>query len=185
MKREEVYFRAMRERDRRYDGKFFVAVKTTGIYCRPICPAKPKRENVEFFETRQEAEQAGYRPCLRCRPETAPHSAAWIGKSAVVRRAIKILLKPTTLRLNEDEFADMFGVTARHLRRLFIDEIGKTPRKLYVENRLLLAYKLIVETKLPIAEISFAAGFNSVRRFNDAFKNHFKKNPTTVRRRNL
>jgi AraC family transcriptional regulator, regulatory protein of adaptative response / DNA-3-methyladenine glycosylase II len=179
---DDTFYQAMLARDHRFDGKFFVGVKTTGIYCRPICPAKPKRENVEFFPNHLAAERAGYRPCLRCRPESAPQSPAWIGKSALVQRAIKSLNDQDTMDLNEDQFADRFGVTARHLRRLFTEEIGKTPKQLSFENRLNLARKLITETALPISEVAFAAGFQSLRRFNDAFKDRFKKNPTEIRR---
>lgn len=182
MKKEDIYFKAMKTRDHRFDGKFFVGVKTTGIYCRPICPAQPKRENVEFFHSYLEAEKAGYRPCLRCRPESAPRSPAWVGKSAIVQRAIKILNSQETIEFDEDRFAEQFGVTARHLRRLFIEEIGKTPKQLSFENRLNLARKLITETALPITEIVFASGFSSVRRFNDAFKDRFKKAPREIRR---
>src|ERR1700712_951507 len=146
MKREDVYYEAMRTRDHRFDGKFFVGVKTTGIYCRPICPAKPKRQNVEFFANHFQAEKAGYRPCMRCRPESAPLSPAWIGKSAVVQRAIKVLNSQETIDFDEDLFAERFGITARHLRRLFVEEIGKTPKQLSFENRLNLARKLIAET---------------------------------------
>ena len=125
MKKDDIYYKAMLARDHRFDGKFFVGVKTTGIYCRPICPARPKRENVEFFNNRLEAEKAGYRPCLRCHPESAPMSKVWIGTSAIVKRAIKILHNMETLDFDEDKFAAMFGVSARHLRRLFMEEIGK------------------------------------------------------------
>lgn len=173
MKKEDIYFEAMKTRDHRFDGKFFVGVKTTGIYCRPICPAKPKRENVEFFRNHIEAEEAGYRPCLRCRPESAPRSPAWIGKSAIVQRAVKVLNSQDSLKFDEDQFAEQFGVTARHLRRLFVEEIGKTPKQLSFENRLNLARKLITETALPITEIAFASGFSSIRRFNDSFKDRF------------
>lgn len=182
MKREDTYYQAMLTRDHRFDGKFFVGVKTTGIYCRPICPARPRRENVEFFASAIESERAGYRPCLRCRPESAPRSPAWVGKSAVVRRAIKMLQARDTMDLDEDQFAAYFGVTARHLRRLFQEEVGKTPKQLSFENRLNLARKLIVETRLSLAEVSGAAGFKSIRRFNDAFKLRFKKSPGQIRR---
>ena len=182
MRNEDAYFAAMKTRDHRFDGKFFVGVKTTGIYCRPICPAKPKRENVIFFSNHIAAERAGYRPCLRCRPESAPRSPAWIGKTAVVQRAVKILNSQESIEFNEDQFADQFGVSARHLRRLFIEEIGKTPKQLSFENRLNLARKLITETALPVTEAAFAAGFTSVRRFNDAFKNRFKRSPREIRR---
>ena len=178
--RDDTYFKALQTRDPRFDGKFFVGVKTTGIYCRPVCPAKPKRENVEFFANAQAAEKEGYRPCLRCRPESAPRSPAWIGKSATVQRAVKRL--DTLQSFNEDEFATRFGVSARHLRRLFIDEIGKTPKQIYFDSRLNLARKLIAETALSLTEIAFAAGFKSVRRFNDAFKDRFKRSPSEIRR---
>lgn len=175
----------MLARDHRFDGKFFVGVKTTGIYCRPICPARPKRENVEFFNNRLEAEKAGYRPCLRCHPESAPMSPVWIGTSAIVKRAIKILHNHETIDFDEDKFAAIFGVSARHLRRLFVEEIGKTPKQLASENRLNLARQLIVETALPLTEIAFASGFGSVRRFNAAFKERFKRNPSEIRRNKI
>lgn len=179
---EDTMYRAMLARDHRFDGKFFIGVKTTGIYCRPICPAKPKRENVEFFANHLLAERAGYRPCMRCRPESAPRSPAWIGKSAIVQRAIKMLNVPETLSFNEDEFAAHFGVGARHLRRVFVEEIGKTPKQLASENRLNLARKLVTETQLPMTEIAFAAGFESIRRFNDAFLQRFSKSPKDSRK---
>jgi len=182
MKRDEVYYQAMLARDVRFDGKFFVGVKTTGIYCRPICPARPKRENIEFFSNRLEAERAGYRPCLRCRPESAPRSPAWIGKSSVVQRAVKMLHHHDVLEFNEDKFADKFGITARHLRRLFQEEIGKTPKQLAFANRLNLARQLLAESDMPVSQVVFASGFNSIRRFNDAFKDRFKRNPSQIRR---
>lgn len=182
MKKEDIYYQAMLARDHRFDGKFFVGVKTTGIYCRPICPARPKRENVEFFTNRLEAEKKGYRPCLRCHPESAPLSPTWIGSSAIVKRAIKILHNQDITEFDEDKFAEHFGVSARHLRRLFIEEIGKTPKQLASENRLNLSRQLIVETSLPMTEIAFASGFTSIRRFNAAFKERFKRNPTEIRR---
>ena len=180
--KSSVFYKAMLARDPRFDGKFFVGVKTTGVYCRPICPAKPKRENVEFFSSHVEAEHAGYRPCLRCRPESAPRSPAWIGTSALVRRAVRVLNSDHTLEFNEESFAEQFGVSSRHLRRLFTDEIGKTPKQLFLENRLGLARKLLGETSLPMTEIAHASGFKSVRRFNDAFKDRFHRTPSEVRR---
>jgi len=182
MKKEDAYYQALRTRDPRFDGKFFVGVKTTGIYCRPICPAKPKAENVVFFSSPFEAERAGFRPCLRCRPESAPRSPAWVGKSAVVQRAIKLLGTQEAIDLDEDEFAARFGVSARHLRRLFIEEIGKTPKQLSFANRLNLARKLISETPLSLTEAALASGFHSIRRFNDAFKERFKRSPSQIRR---
>lgn len=181
-KKEDIYYEAMLARDHRFDGKFFIGVKTTDIYCRPICPAKPKRENVEFFENRFQAEKKGYRPCLRCRPESAPLSPVWIGTSAIVQRALKLLNDEAFFDLDENLFAQKFGVSARHLRRLFKDEIGKTPKQIAYENRLILARKLIVETSLPLSEVAFSSGFLSVRRFNDAFKDRFKKQPGLMRK---
>lgn len=181
-RKEDIYYAAMLARDHRFDGKFFVGVKTTGIYCRPICPAKPKRENVEFFNDYLSAEKAGFRPCMRCRPESAPMSGAWLGKSAMVQRAVKIINHQETINFNEEEFAEIFGVSSRHLRRVFVQEIGKTPKQLAFENRLNVARKLIVETSLPITQIVFGAGFQSIRRFNSAFKERFKQNPSEIRR---
>lgn len=179
---EDTYYQAMLARDSRFDGKFFVGVKTTGIYCRPICPAKPLWRNVEFFASRLEAEKAGYRPCMRCRPESAPLSPVWIGTSAVVRRAVRVLHGREAMELKEEEFAQKFGMSARHLRRLFMDELGKTPKQISFENRLNLARTLLVESSLPIGEVAHAAGFQSIRRFNDAFLVRFKKSPRQIRR---
>lgn len=182
---DDIYYAATMARDPRFDGKFFVGVKTTGIYCRPICPAKPKRENVEFFAGRAEAERRGYRPCLRCRPESAPLSPAWMGKSALVQRALRLMRAEGALEPGEDAFADRLGVSARHLRRLFQEEIGKTPAQLLQDERLNLARKLLVETALPIAEVAFAAGFRSLRRFNAAFRERFARAPREIRRQKL
>ncbi|QDK36856.1 Ada metal-binding domain-containing protein [Bdellovibrio sp. NC01] len=185
MKKDDIFYTAMLARDHRFDGKFFVGVKTTGIYCRPICPAKPKRENVEFFANHHAAEKAGYRPCLRCRPESAPQSPAWVGTTAVVQRAIKVLNNLESIEFNEDRFAELFGLSARHLRRLFMEEVGKTPKQIAFENRLNLSRKLISETQLAMTEVAFASGFSSIRRFNDAFKERFKKTPSQIRRQKI
>lgn len=185
MKKEDIYYQALITRDHRFDGKFFVGVKTTGIYCRPICPAKPKKENVTFFPNHLEAEKAGYRPCMRCRPESAPASPTWIGKSAMVQRAIRVINNQETLSFNENTFAEKFGVSARHLRRVFVEEIGKTPKQLACENRLNLARQLLNETNMPITEVAFASGFQSIRRFNSAFNERFKKSPSEIRRKKI
>lgn len=179
---EDVFFKAMLARDHRFDGKFYVGVKTTGIYCRPICPAKPKRKNVEFFSTAVLAEKAGYRPCLRCRPEAAPLSPAWHGKSALVQRAIRVLASDVVFS-DEEKFAEQFGVTARHLRRLFTDEVGLTPKQIAFNNRLGFARKLIVESELPMTSIALTAGFGSLRRFNDSFRKRFKRTPSELRKK--
>ena len=119
---------------------------------------------------------------MRCRPESAPLSPAWIGKSAIVQRAIKVLNFQEIIDFNEDDFANKFGVSARHLRKLFNDEIGKTPKQISFENRLNLARKLITETSLSMSDVAYASGFNSIRRFNDSFKERFKKAPREIRR---
>ena len=177
----DVYYAAVLARDHRFDGKFFLGVKTTGIYCRPICPARPKQENVEFFESSVLAEKAGYRPCLRCRPEAAPLSPAWYGKSALVQRALRKIIDMGLEHESAEEFAAHFGVTARHLRRLFVEELGKTPKQFYQEQQLNLARKMMVETNIPITEIAYAAGFGSLRRFQDAFKKRFSQPPTKIK----
>jgi len=181
--RDDLRYRAVLARDYRFDGKFFVGVKTTGVYCRPICPARPKRENIEFFPTALSAERAGYRPCLRCRPESAPLSPAWVGTSAVVQRALRHIAAQPGAAAGEDEFAGLFGLSARHLRRLFEQELGKTPKQICDAIRLDFARKLIVETRVPITEIAFTAGFRSLRRFNDAVQVRFRRPPTEIRKR--
>jgi AraC family transcriptional regulator of adaptative response / DNA-3-methyladenine glycosylase II len=182
MSKSDVFYKALLTRDDRFDGKFFVGVKTTGIYCRPICPARPKPENVEFFSDALAAEKAGYRPCLRCRPEAAPLSSAWLGKSVTVQRALKFIAA-NELTGGEAAFAERLGVSARHLRRLFEDEIGQTPKQIADIHRLNFACKLIVETGLPFAEIAHSSGFRSLRRFNDAFKKRFKRTPSQLRKK--
>jgi AraC family transcriptional regulator of adaptative response / DNA-3-methyladenine glycosylase II len=176
------FYQALQARDYRFDGKFFVAVKTTGVYCRPICPARPKPENVIFFPDAASAEAAGYRPCLRCRPECAPRSPAWWGKRAVVQRALKLIANNELNHNNEEAFAERLGVSARHLRRLFNEEIGRTPKQISDANRLNFARRLIVETPVPIMTVARSAGFASLRRFNDAFKKRFERTPSQLRK---
>jgi AraC family transcriptional regulator, regulatory protein of adaptative response / DNA-3-methyladenine glycosylase II len=176
------FYQAMLARDSRFDGKFFVAVKTTGVYCRPICPARPKRENIEFFPDAASAEAAGYRPCLRCRPECAPLSPAWWGKKAVVQRALKLIARNEFHQTSQDRFAERLGVGARHLRRLFEEEIGQTPKQIADNNRLNFARKLIVETAMPIKTVARTAGFSSLRRFNEAFQRRFHRAPSRLRK---
>lgn len=182
MNGDDAKYAAMLARDYRFDGKFFVGVKTTGVYCRPICPARPKRQNVEFFRRASEAERHGYRPCLRCRPEAAPASPAWLGKSAVVQRALRAIAAGILFSENEEEFAAHFGMSARHLRRLFTDELGQTPKQISDVQRLNFARSLVVETRLSITDIAMGAGFASLRRFNEAFKERFRRSPSELRR---
>ncbi|MGV3525526.1 MAG: AlkA N-terminal domain-containing protein [Candidatus Sericytochromatia bacterium] len=182
MNRDDLYYQAMLARDYRFDGKFFVGVTTTGIYCRPICPAKPKRENVIFYDTGLAAEQAGFRPCLRCHPEAAPGTPAWSGRSTLIQRTLQLLASEEAPLLKENDFARHLGVTPRHLRRLFQNEFGQTPQQLMRNNRLNFARKLVVETQLPLLTLALTAGFGSLRRFNTAFKERFGRPPSELRR---
>jgi AraC family transcriptional regulator of adaptative response / DNA-3-methyladenine glycosylase II len=186
MQNEDVLYQALLTRDYRFDGKFFVAVKTTGIYCRPICRVRtPQRKNVEFFTHAAAAERAGYRPCLRCRPECAPASPSWQGSTVLVQRALKLIAANGMLGEDEEGFVERLGggVTARHLRRLFAREIGQTPKQISDVHRLNFARKLVVETRLPLTTVAMSAGFGSLRRFNHAFKCRFKRAPSQLRRR--
>jgi len=174
----EIYYQAMLARDQRFDGKFFVGVKTTGIYCRPICPARPMFKNVEFFTTAFGAEEKGYRPCLRCRPEGAPVGG---GHSQLVTRALQLIASESGPLLQEADYAAKLGVTARHLRRLFQAEFGRTPKQIAAALRLNFARKLVLETTLPLTTVALSAGFGSLRRFNAAFKDRFSRPPSDLR----
>jgi AraC family transcriptional regulator of adaptative response / DNA-3-methyladenine glycosylase II len=177
-------YQALRTRDRRFDGRFFVAVTTTGIYCRPICPARtPKRGNVRFYPCAAAAEEAGFRPCRRCRPETAPGTPAWEGTSTTVARALRLISQGDFDESNVEELAGRVGVGGRHLRRLFLQHLGAAPIAVLRTQRLHLARQLIDETDLPMTEIAFAAGFNSIRRFNQAILESFRDSPTELRRK--
>ncbi len=175
----KAFHRAIKKRDKHFDGKFFFGVRTTGIYCRPICPARPKKENIEFFMTASEARASGYRPCLRCRPDAAPGSAAWRGKSALVARALKLIGQH---RGNSGHLAEKLGVSSRHVRRLLRDEIGICQSQIKNNIRLEKARKLIIGTKFSITEIAFSSGFTSIRRFNDATRKRFNRSPREIRK---
>src|SRR5262250_2303190 len=141
--------RARRSRDARFDGRFFIAVTTTGIYCRPICPARsPKDAHVRYFATAAAAEAAGYRPCLRCRPEASPGTPAWLGTSSVVSRALRLIGEEGLDDEGVEKLADRLGVTARHLRRLFVQHLGATPLDVALTRRVHFAKKLVDETSL-------------------------------------
>lgn len=178
-----TYERARISRDPRFDGRFFVAVRTTGIYCRPICPAvTPKRQNVEFFTTAAAAGEAGYRPCLRCRPECAPGSPAWNGTSTTVRRGLRLIAEGALDTGGVEALATRLGVTGRHLRRLFQAHVGASPQAIAHTQRLHFAKSLIDQTSLPMADIAIAAGYGSTRRFNDAVKKTWGRAPRELRR---
>jgi AraC family transcriptional regulator of adaptative response / DNA-3-methyladenine glycosylase II len=176
--------RARIARDPRFDGWFFTGVLTTRIYCRPTCPVKPAQSrNVVFFPTAAAAERAGFRPCLRCRPETAPGTPAWQGAAATVSRALRLIDKGF---LDDgkrvEHLAETLGMTARHLRRLFMRHAGASPTEVATTRRVQRAKALVDETAMPMSAIAFAAGFASIRRFNAAFRAVYRRTPTSVRR---
>jgi AraC family transcriptional regulator of adaptative response / DNA-3-methyladenine glycosylase II len=176
-------YRAISTRDARFDGRLFVGVKTTGIYCRPICPARtPKFENVSFYPSAAAAQQAGFRPCLRCRPETSPDLAFWRGTGNTVSRALALIEAGGLDEADVERLANRLGVGARQLRRLFHRHVGASPIAVAQTRRVLLAKQLIHETSLPMAEVALASGFNSVRRFNETFLQMFGRAPATLRR---
>jgi AraC family transcriptional regulator of adaptative response / DNA-3-methyladenine glycosylase II len=171
-------------RDPRFDGEFFFGVSSTGIYCRPICPARaPAEKNVAYFLRAAQAAQAGYRPCLRCRPESAPNSPAWRGTSVTVQRALKLIQSGALNQGTLGEFSARLGVGERYLRKLFQRELGVSPLGVALNQRLLFAKKLLAETDLPMTEVAYAAGFSSIRRFNSAVREHFRLAPGDIRKR--
>ena len=183
----DTCYRALASRDVRFDGRFFVAVKTTGIYCRPICPARTaKSENVMFLPTAAAAQEAGFRPCLRCRPEAAPDSGAWRGVSNTgvlntVSRALALIEMGALDDSGMEALAERLGVGERQLRRLFAQHVGAAPVTVAQTRRVLLAKQLIHETRMPFTEIAFAAGFGSVRRFNEVFQGLYRRPPSALR----
>jgi AraC family transcriptional regulator of adaptative response / DNA-3-methyladenine glycosylase II len=176
--------RARLSRDPRFDGKFFVAVTTTKIYCRPVCPAPTsKSSNVQYYPTSAAAAEAGFRPCLRCRPEAAPGTPAWMGTSAVVRRALRLIDDGALDNASVNTLATRVGVGARHLDRLFLQYVGASPIAVAQTRRLHFAKRLLDETDLPITQIALAAGFGSIRRFNTAFQKTYARAPREMRKR--
>lgn len=176
-------YRALRARDRRFDGRFFVGVRTTGVYCRPICPARtPLRANIDFYACAAAAEAAGLRPCKRCRPETSPGTPAWLGSSAVVSRALRLIRDGALDRDGVAALAARLGVGDRQLRRLFDQHLGAAPAAVARAQRLQAARALIDQTDLPMLAIAGAAGFQSLRQFNHAVRQTFGAPPRTLRR---
>lgn len=170
-------------RDARFDGRFYIAVKTTGIFCRPICPASPPKEsNVEYFSNQALALQAGYRPCLRCRPDSAPTSWAWKGVETTFIRCATLIEQGALQQHSLSELAERLGVSDRYLRILFEKYVGVSPKKYAQYQQLMFAKQLLHNSTMNIGDIGFACGFNSVRRFNDAFKKVLKLTPTQVRK---
>ena len=180
------YYRAFQSHDARFDGRVFVGVTSTGIYCRPVCPARtPRFENCRFFASAAAAQEAGFRPGLRCRPEIAPDLAFWRGSANTVSRALALIADGA---LDEDEagveaLAERLGVGGRQLRRLFQRHLGASPIAVAQTRRVLFAKQLLHDTRLPMAEVALASGFGSVRRFNETFRKLFDRPPSALRRR--
>lgn len=171
-------------RDAAYDGLFYTCVKTTKIYCRPICPvAHALSRNVFFLPSAAAAERAGFRPCLRCRPESAPGSPAWRGTATTVGRGLRLIEEGYLDEQSVEALAARLGIGARHLSRLFLKHIGASPLQVAATRRVQKAKKLVSDTAMPISEIAFVAGFGSIRRFNDAFVTTYGRAPSSFRRR--
>jgi AraC family transcriptional regulator, regulatory protein of adaptative response / DNA-3-methyladenine glycosylase II len=182
-RQEEALYRAVESRDRRFEGRFVLGVSTTGIYCRPGCPARmPKRPNMRFFACPAAAEQAGFRACLRCRPETSPGTPAWIGTGATVARALRLIGEGGLDDAGVEVLASRLGIGDRHLRRLFAEQLGASPLAVARSRRLHFARKLLDETSLPMTEVALGSGFSSTRRFNDEIRRAFGESPTELRR---
>ncbi len=182
----DACYRVLQTRDARFDGRLFVGVTSTGIYCRPVCPARtPYLQNCRFHASAAAAQEAGFRPCLRCRPETAPDLASWRGTSNTVSRALAIIAEGG---LDGDEagvdaLAERLGVGGRQLRRLFKQHLGASPVAVAQTRRVLFAKQLIQETRMPMAEVALAAGFGSIRRFNETFQGLYQRPPSALRRK--
>ncbi len=169
--------------DQRFDGQFYSAVLTTGIFCRPGCPGRPRAENVRFFATAAAAAEAGFRPCLRCHPESAPDPPEWQRTSPVVSRALRLIGEGILDDAGVDVLSTRLNVSARQLQRLFVEELGAPPIAVAQTRRLLFAKKLIDETDLSMANIAFSAGYSSVRRFNEAIRQTYARTPSDLRKK--
>lgn len=175
---------AMRQRDPKFDGLFFVGVRTTGIYCRPVCRVKtPMEKNVTFYPSAAAAEQAGYRPCLRCRPETAPFSPAWNGTRTTADRAMRLIADGALDSGTVTELADRLGIGPRHLSRLLHEHIGASPKQIAQTLRIQRAKRLLDQTDMTMADIALEAGFGSTRQFNAAFNKLYGRAPSSFRKK--
>jgi AraC family transcriptional regulator of adaptative response / DNA-3-methyladenine glycosylase II len=178
-----VYWQALYTRDHRFDGRFFIGTVTTGGYCRPICGIPfGKADHLVWFASAAAAEAAGFRPCQRCRPDTSPGTPAWIGTSAVVSRALRLIAEGALDEADVNELASRVGIGARQLRRLFVQHVGASPIKVATTHRLHFARKLIDETEVPIMKVALSSGFNSIRQFNHAIRAACGHSPTELRR---
>ena len=175
--------RARRSRDPRFDGQFFIAVKTTGIFCRPICPARqPLEKNVDYYLTAIAASQAGFRPCLRCRPDSAPHSYFWDGTQSTVKQALRLIQQGILQEQSIEYLADQLEVSSRYLRTIFTRDIGVSPKQYAIYQQCLFAKQLLHESSLSVTQVAFASGFNSIRRFNEALQERLSLSPTDIRK---
>jgi AraC family transcriptional regulator of adaptative response / DNA-3-methyladenine glycosylase II len=182
----DICYRALQSRDARFDGLIYVGVKSTGIYCRPICPARTaKSENCRFYSSAAAAQNDGFRPCLRCRPESAPDLASWRGTSNTVSRALALIAEGALdgVGASVERLAARLGLGERQLRRLFLQHLGASPVSVAQTRRVLFAKQLIHETQLPMTEVALAAGFCSLRRFNETFHELFHRPPSALRRK--
>src|SRR5262249_14178539 len=178
----EICYRALCTRDARFDGRFFTAVRTTGIYCRPICPARtPRRENCLFVPCAAAAEAAGFRPCRRCRPECAPGTPAWLGTSATVSRGLRLIANGALDAGGVGDLAARLGLGDRQLRRLFAHHLGAGPLASARTRRAHFAAELLAQTDWPVSRIALAAGYTSLRRFNEVIRNTFHCAPRELR----
>jgi AraC family transcriptional regulator, regulatory protein of adaptative response / DNA-3-methyladenine glycosylase II len=176
-------YRALSTHDSRFDGRFYVGVSSTGIYCRPVCTVRtPRRENCHFFPSAAAAEVEGYRPCLRCRPELAPGNASVDATARLAQAAVDLIEGGALEEAGIEDLAGRVGVTGRHLRRVFLAEFGVTPVEYAQTQRLLLAKRLLTDTALPVTEIALASGFQSLRRFNALFKTRYRMPPSRLRK---
>ncbi len=181
---KERYAKARKARDARFDGVFFTAVKTTGIYCRPVCPANsPLERNVVYHDSAISAAQSGFRPCLRCRPDSAPQSCAWLGTETTFQRALNLIQQGALQTYSIESLAMRLGISDRYLRQLFKEKLGTSPKKYAIYQQCLFAKQLLHESDLPVTDIAFASGFNSVRRFNEAMQAQIGLAPREIRKR--
>ncbi|MHB0775900.1 DNA-3-methyladenine glycosylase 2 family protein [Halomonas sp. WWR20] len=179
----DICRQARLSRDARFDGHFFTAVTTTGIYCRPVCPATPPHEyNVEYYFTAMEAARAGYRPCLRCRPESTPGSPAWKGVDTTLERALRLIDAGALQDGSLYQLSERLGISDRYLRQLFQRRFGVSPKTYALYHQCLFAKQLLHQTRLSVTEVAYASGFRSLRRFNDCFSKRMELSPGQVRR---
>jgi AraC family transcriptional regulator, regulatory protein of adaptative response / DNA-3-methyladenine glycosylase II len=180
---QDTWWQAIRSRDRRFDGRFFVAAVTTGVYCRPTCPVPfAKANNIALYACAAAAETAGYRPCRRCRPEASPGAPAWLGTSAVVSRGLRLIREGALNNGDVDALAERLGIGSRQLRRLFVQHLGASPIQIASTHRVHFARNLIEETDLPMSIVAMNAGFNSIRQFNHTLRETFDQSPSEIRR---